>query len=277
MKNILLSFIFIFVIRIAKSQDIILMKNGDEVKSKVLEINDNIIKYKKTENPDGPAYSVQKTDVLMIKYANGTKDIFSNEKQPAAPANASIQTKTSEKKGGSFIKYTNLTQLGFGFGVGGYTITFYDPFYGNRNENYENLTDMVRMSTINGIRIGSRFSTAIGTGLDYYFYRGSHSLSVPVYLDLRFNILGDRVTPVVFFDVGNSFKTNHSEGYNFNGLLIEPGFGIKVPADDVALNFSFSYMIQKSSYSYYSYYSYPGTTYSSLSFKFLTFKIGISF
>jgi hypothetical protein len=63
------------------SQDIITMKNGDEIKSKILEVGTSEIKYKKFENPEGPSYSMPKTDALFIKYENGTKDVFSEEKK----------------------------------------------------------------------------------------------------------------------------------------------------------------------------------------------------
>lgn len=63
---------------ICYSQDIIVLKNGDEIKSKVLEVSSDQIKYKKWENVDGPTYSSTKSEVFMIKYKNGSKDIFNN-------------------------------------------------------------------------------------------------------------------------------------------------------------------------------------------------------
>jgi len=60
------------------SQDIIILKNGDEIKSKVLEINTSEIKYKKFDNADGPTFTMAKQDVFMIKYPNGSKDVFNN-------------------------------------------------------------------------------------------------------------------------------------------------------------------------------------------------------
>lgn len=58
------------------SQDIIILKSGDEIKSKVLEINSSDIKYKKHDNQGGPTYTIEKVKVLMIRYENGNKDIF---------------------------------------------------------------------------------------------------------------------------------------------------------------------------------------------------------
>lgn len=61
------------------SQDNIIKKNGDEIKAKILEIGISEIKYKKFENQAGPSYTILKSDVFMIKYENGTKDVFSEE------------------------------------------------------------------------------------------------------------------------------------------------------------------------------------------------------
>jgi hypothetical protein len=63
----------------AYGQDIIVKKSGDEIKSKVEQVLDTEIKYRKAENPAGPVYSILKSDVFMIKYENGTKDVFGDE------------------------------------------------------------------------------------------------------------------------------------------------------------------------------------------------------
>jgi hypothetical protein len=60
----------------AKSQDIIIKKNGDDLKVKVIEITKEEIKYKNFENIDGPVYYISKNDVFMIRYQNGTKETF---------------------------------------------------------------------------------------------------------------------------------------------------------------------------------------------------------
>jgi len=75
-----LRFIFCFCLLLTGlesfSQDVIILKNGDEIQSKVTEVLTDIIKYKKWNNQDGPVYSSNKADVFMIKYQNGTKDVF---------------------------------------------------------------------------------------------------------------------------------------------------------------------------------------------------------
>lgn len=61
------------------AQDVITKKDGSEIQAKVLEVISTEVKYKKFDNQTGPTYSIQKSEVLMVKYENGTKDIFANE------------------------------------------------------------------------------------------------------------------------------------------------------------------------------------------------------
>jgi hypothetical protein len=58
------------------AQDIITLKNGEEVKALVQEVGATEIKYKKFENATGPTYVLQKAEIFMIKYANGERDVF---------------------------------------------------------------------------------------------------------------------------------------------------------------------------------------------------------
>ena len=79
------------------SQDIVIKKNGDEISTKVTKVSDNEIEYKKWANLDGPVYTMQRNDILLIKYANGEKDIFvSDDKQQ--------QTKQQSNDGAQYIK-----------------------------------------------------------------------------------------------------------------------------------------------------------------------------
>lgn len=60
-------------------QDILVLKNGDEIKVKISEVLPDMVKYKKWDNQDGPMYSESKTNIFMIKYQNGSKDVFTNQ------------------------------------------------------------------------------------------------------------------------------------------------------------------------------------------------------
>jgi hypothetical protein len=102
MQRILLFFAVICIGSVsAFAQDIITLKNGEDIKAFVQDIEDANIKYKKFENPNGPNYLLKKSEVFMIKYANGTKDVFvdksnSVENKPIPPQPVSTTKTTAE-------------------------------------------------------------------------------------------------------------------------------------------------------------------------------------
>ena len=69
----------------ARAQDLLTKRNGDEVQVKVLEITPLEVKYRRTDNPDGPLISVYKSEVFMIRYASGAKEVFGAGAAPGAP------------------------------------------------------------------------------------------------------------------------------------------------------------------------------------------------
>lgn len=91
MKNFI-SIICALIISIgyARAQDIIICRNGDEIESKILKISKSEIEYKKWSNQDGPTYTLEKSEVFMIKYPNGDKDLF--KETPAKQDDANKET-----------------------------------------------------------------------------------------------------------------------------------------------------------------------------------------
>jgi hypothetical protein len=81
MKNILLFILFICSSNIIKAQDTLSMRSGENILVKVIEVGTAEVKYKKLDNLNGPVFSMLKSDLLMIKYANGTNEDFSKEEK----------------------------------------------------------------------------------------------------------------------------------------------------------------------------------------------------
>jgi hypothetical protein len=75
----------LFTCYLAKAQDIIVKNDKSEIKSKITELTDVTIKYKKWEFLDGPVYNINRADVFMIIYSNGQREIIKHpEAVPAA-------------------------------------------------------------------------------------------------------------------------------------------------------------------------------------------------
>ena len=81
MKYILLFILFVCSSNIIKAQDTLSMRSGENILVKVIEVGTTEVKYKKLDNLNGPIFSILKSDLLIIKYENGTKDDFSSIKK----------------------------------------------------------------------------------------------------------------------------------------------------------------------------------------------------
>ena len=144
-KIILTALATIFTFTISFSQDVITNKLGEDISVKILEINQTEIKYKKFDNPDGPVFYIPKVEVFMVRYQNGTKDIFTEN---LTPSTAATNSTTSELyyKGqlDAEQNYNNYKMAGTGILLVGIAIPFWSvvpafvssqtqPDYGNLN------------------------------------------------------------------------------------------------------------------------------------------------
>ena len=68
-KIVLLSISFLFCVSLC-AQDILIKRNGEEIKVKVIEILPEEIKYKMFDNLEGPMITMYKSEVHKIIYEN---------------------------------------------------------------------------------------------------------------------------------------------------------------------------------------------------------------
>jgi hypothetical protein len=80
------------------SQDTIIKIDQTEINAKVQEITDTSVKYKYWNRKDGPTYNINKTDILLIIYQDGTKEYYSGKKTTNRPIKSDNNTavKTTE-------------------------------------------------------------------------------------------------------------------------------------------------------------------------------------
>jgi hypothetical protein len=124
------------------SQDIIIKNDKTEIKSKIIEIQEEVIKYKSFDYLDGPIRNILVSDVFMILYENGTRETFtvkSDEKKveeqtpvvtkPPAQQKTPIYEVPKEVPQNIELK----KKLGFIFGIDG---GIYFPFNSDFSEIY---------------------------------------------------------------------------------------------------------------------------------------------
>lgn len=59
--------------------DVIIKTNGDEIKAIVKEVGLEIIAFVKCENIDGPSYKLQREEIFMIRFKDGSNETFNNK------------------------------------------------------------------------------------------------------------------------------------------------------------------------------------------------------
>ena len=105
------------------------------------------------------------------------------------------------------LKYQGEADLGYSIGVGTFA------------------TGRVNLHTIQGVKIGSYFSTGIDLGIDYY--HGRQELFVPIYLDLKGYLpLSASVTPYFSLDIGAGHGATAGES-GLSGTAYTPAIGAK--------------------------------------------------
>jgi hypothetical protein len=76
-KKLVITFTaLILLAQAAYAQDVITKRNGDIIPAKIAEVSTEYVKYRKSENPSGPIYTVAASEIFMIKYENTGKDVF---------------------------------------------------------------------------------------------------------------------------------------------------------------------------------------------------------
>ena len=127
MKSFFLLIAFFALTLTVFSQDVITQKSGDDILAKILEIDQNEIKYKRFENLEGPTYTLGKSSILMIRYENGTKDIFDQIEQKKTTTD---EPKEDMRMKGMLDAQQNYHGAWSGKGLTFWTVTLLSPVSG---------------------------------------------------------------------------------------------------------------------------------------------------
>ena len=85
LQNFALFFVAAMLLNVtsAMAQDIITLKTGDDIDALIEKVGAEEIEYKRWDNQTGPVYVVKKNEIFMIKYRNGSKDLFNTTTSPS--------------------------------------------------------------------------------------------------------------------------------------------------------------------------------------------------
>lgn len=158
MKKVLF-FLFCITTICSYAQDVIVLKDGTTILSKVTEVSSSEIKYKKISNLDGPIFTIKSSDILSINYNNGEKDSFNDVRPQIEKYPISKEIKTG---------YCGFVDFGFTFGVGADKESRFD------------------FSTSHGYRPFDYLF--IGAGAQVSYWHEINMGSIPIFGNLRFDL-----------------------------------------------------------------------------------------
>ena len=239
MRRVFLIFVAVIGFGISiKAQDVITLKNGTDINAVVQEISDVEIKYKKFDNPNGPNYTLKKSEILMIRYANGSKDIFSEEEKPIETKDISTAESKSVKRKNSKDKETKNSNndlplvskkfkrdaFGLDLGVGGFK---------EYDDGDARTAELRYMSIDMGFRYLHNFSPYVGW--DVLKFKTSFLMEMDKYgkdkewlMQIMTGIRGN--SPVFYKKMSayGAFRVGYAAGSYFNGSTFELEFGINL-------------------------------------------------
>lgn len=216
------------------AQDKIHKTDNTIIEAKVIEISDTEIKYKVFLNQDGPINTISISDVHMVIYENGEKELYSPLKklpvvvQPentspvntqVSTTNSNITTNKTEKSQGLFF------DLGFGFGLNAASqLLENNTIYDTTSFTNEVVVGSYGKGLAVKLGIGYQFNNNLGFIMNYSMLKGSkiknsitnNAYSPPSLIEHSRSINMINLNPEFIFMAGNSSV----KPYSRLGLLI---------------------------------------------------------
>ncbi|MDD2198261.1 MAG: hypothetical protein PHF99_12200 [Bacteroidales bacterium] len=169
--------------------------------------------YNKPKSVDG---------ILLTKYrVNNTNTLaIGNNSESKLGLRSSKHQNTEE----FVLKYKRIIELGYMDGI-----SYYD-------------WNRVKFNFINGVQLNRLVSLGFGTGFNYYF--NNKNLFLPIYADLRVNLLERKTFPYISFDIGYSFDVQ--DKFGVVGLILNSTLGFSYTISNRAvLNLGIGYDMQR--------------------------------
>ncbi len=212
-------------------QEVVYLKNGSVIKGVIVEQipNESI----KIRTNDGSIFAYQMSDVEKIT----KEEVYQSRNRSYNAYNNAPRNKTPLDLD---VHYRGFVDLGFTIGTGGGAFNRLD------------------LTTSHGVQIFPQLFVGAGVGLSYFY--DLSSLAMPIFADIRTDILNSKTTPFVDFKIGYS-------PVDLSGLYLSPTIGCRFNKFSIGV----SYIMQKAPI-----YDYWGDTYR-VNLGGISLKVGFEF
>lgn len=174
MKNHFFFLILLFVFQYVVGQDIISTKDKKQLKVRVLEQTDRVVKYKMTDYDDGPAISIKTSRITRIEYRNGVIDLmgYQNPRKNRPLGISAGYTRWISEEGGMFtgtLDYFIIPQIDLEVSIGS---DFGDGYYYSGGSRFHLNSDYSerRLTPFTGLLLGMQYGDAylqVPFGINY--------------------------------------------------------------------------------------------------------------
>lgn len=212
-------------------REVVHLKNGSVIRGTIIEQVPN------------ESLKIQTSDGSVFAYAMADVEKISKEAAGGASGSGAAQNGRGPQKG-----YRGFVDLGYTIGTGAFGL------------------DRIEFSTSHGYQILPCFYAGVGVGAHYYF--DASAVEIPVFADLRADLLKHSVCPFIDLKIGYTVHEDH--GFYFN-----PMAGVRLAVGQRnAVNFGIGYTMQRLEFSY----TYGGYSYSdSVNCGGFSIKVGFEF
>lgn len=119
MKTLILLASIILAITQTYAQDTLMLRNGDELIVRTVQINESILSYRSLQSTDTVLNTMPVSSIFMIKYSTGTKQVFSNTTSGSADLNELVDEKIKKMQTDSdYARYSRLFDKRKRVGIG---------------------------------------------------------------------------------------------------------------------------------------------------------------
>lgn len=198
---------------IARTQDVVYLKNGSIIRGVIIEQIPN--SSLKIQTDDGSIFAYKIGEISKI-----TKEDSSTSTRKSK----SIGSSLSFDGRGPELGYRGFADMGYNFGTGSYG------------------EGRIELNTVHGYQFMPYLFAGVGAGVHYYF--DSEVVAIPIFADVRADILNNSISPFVEMRLGYS-------PYDVQGVYFNPSVGCRFAMSGIkAINASIGYSMQKGD-SYY--------------------------
>ena len=206
MKRFMLLATFVMAIYVTNAQDVIVLRNAEEIQAKVTVVAQNQVTYKRWSNLEGPTYTIDKSQIFYIKYQNGDKDVMGTTCTPVESVGGVVNSPQQNLTSITPVKFQGYVNLGTVFNgyVGGPTF-----------------------DVTAGARIYEYLYVGVETGFHTLFEYGYLYGYIPVGVNMKgYFTRNNKVNPYLNCTLGGFFGVGEFDG--FNSFHCQVGLGIDV-------------------------------------------------